>query len=238
MPDINDGIVRHIASYLDNHVYTAIPAEVIGVARFQEDSLIDVRPSINKLYEDRYYLSAPALLENVPVMFPSGGGGMISFPVAVGDTVLLVFNKYSIENWLEGTGGQITPEVARSFNQSDAVAITGLYPMANSLKPDPVDMEIKFNNSSLKFRSDESGNGLNLSTTGDINFSTDGVVAGTTSTTFSVTNDSDGVELVDILVQTLQAINDATTLTYYGPKPKIEQAAIQVLIDQLSTLKA
>lgn len=67
------------------------------------------------------------VLPSVPVIFPGGGGFRVTFPVAKGDTVLLVFTDRSLDLWLE-QGGEVDPIDLRRHHLSDAVAIPILHP--------------------------------------------------------------------------------------------------------------
>lgn len=66
----------------------------------------------------------PVLLR-VPVLFPSGGGVTLTFPIAVGDECLVVFNDRALDDWvLNGPGSP--PSSSRLHDLSDGIAIVGL----------------------------------------------------------------------------------------------------------------
>lgn len=69
------------------------------------------------------------IVQNVPVMFPGAGSNRLTFPIAIGDTMLLVFADSSLDKWL-ARGGEVDPEDDRHFDITDAVA----YP---SIERDP-----------------------------------------------------------------------------------------------------
>lgn len=77
------------------------------------------------------------VVTNVPVMFPGAGPWRLTFPIEVGDTVLLVFSSSSLDRWL-ARGGEVDPEDARHHHISDAVAITGLFDFAHVPSSAPV----------------------------------------------------------------------------------------------------
>ena len=94
--------------------------------------VIDAQPLIKETYAqtDGAEVSvALPLCQNVPVQFPGGGGMRITFPVAVGDTVLLVFGDRSRDSW-QVQGGLSDPLDARRHHLSDAYALLGFH--ANS----------------------------------------------------------------------------------------------------------
>lgn len=65
------------------------------------------------------------LLLKVPVLFPAGGGFVLTFPIAAGDECLVVFNDRELDNWL-ATGAGSTPTTPRAHSLSDGIAIVGL----------------------------------------------------------------------------------------------------------------
>ncbi len=89
------------------------------------------RASVKPLIQDGYYDEAGErqtdplpIVTDVPVAFQGSGTAFQSFPVSVGDTVLLVFCSSSIDKWLV-QGGEVDPEDDRRHHLSDAVAIPG-----------------------------------------------------------------------------------------------------------------
>ena len=62
------------------------------------------------------------VVANVPVCWPGGGGGFLTFPLAKGDSVLLVFSDRSLDRWLS-LGTEVDPVDVRMHHLSDAVAI-------------------------------------------------------------------------------------------------------------------
>lgn len=80
----------------------------------------------------------PPVVTDVPIMFPGSGSYRTTWPVAVGDTVLLVFSSSSLDRWLV-RGGEVDPEDDRHHNISDAVAIPGLFDFAHVPTTAPTD---------------------------------------------------------------------------------------------------
>ena len=151
--DIPDLIKRQVDSHIRQHVNTAIPAEVVDVSRLQSEQTIDVQPIINRVFEDAVVM-IPSVIYNVPVAFPTGNGGIMTFPIAVGDTVLVVFSMRSIEEWLDSDGSRQTPKDRRHHHRTDAIALPGLYTKSTNLSPHPDNVEIKFKNQSISLEPD------------------------------------------------------------------------------------
>lgn len=65
------------------------------------------------------------LILKCPVVFPSGGGFTLTFPVAEGDECLVVFADRGIDNWFVAGEGQ-QPASPRTHDINDAIAIVGI----------------------------------------------------------------------------------------------------------------
>lgn len=110
-------------------VHTALPAKVERYDATKQ--LVDVKPLV-KAYQlgedDVAQASALPVICNVPMVFPGAGGFRLTFPVQVGDTVLLLFGESSLDVWQESSGGRdVDPMDHRRHNLSDAIAIPGLH---------------------------------------------------------------------------------------------------------------
>lgn len=75
----------------------------------------------------------------VPVIFPRVGDMAVTFPVEVGARVLLVFCDVSLAEW-HGGDDVVEPVDARRHSLGWPVAIPGLYPDAEQLSSDPLDL--------------------------------------------------------------------------------------------------
>ncbi len=116
-----------IRSFMEE-VHTSMPGRVESYDA--EKQLIDVQPMVQQIITHEDGTTEPisfAVIPSVPVIFPSGGGFRMSFPITKGDYVLLCFSERSIEAW-KSNGGEVNPRDTRSFNLADAFAIPGLHP--------------------------------------------------------------------------------------------------------------
>jgi hypothetical protein len=102
---------------------------------------ISAQPLIKRGYTDetgeRIAERLP-IITGVPVVFPGGGGYRVTFPIAKGDTVLLIFSEASLDKWL-AHGGDVDPNDDRRHTLSDAIAIPGLRDFAHALDSAPTD---------------------------------------------------------------------------------------------------
>jgi len=84
-----------------------------------------------------------AAISNVPVQFPQGTGFSITYPLTVGDPVLLVFSERSLDEWLLTATPDNLNQDFRRFDISDAVAIPGVRPFVTpQTQVDPTAMVI------------------------------------------------------------------------------------------------
>lgn len=89
------------------------------------------RPLLDELGAVAQYEELP-VVPSVPVCFPRGGGFHVSFPLNVGDSVLLVMSECAIGEWQE-TGDVSEPADVRRHGLSGAFAIPGGYPLPKTI---------------------------------------------------------------------------------------------------------
>lgn len=108
-------------------IWTALPG-IINSIDFTSMTC-EVQPTIQGVVVDKdgnpQAVNLP-LVPDVPIVFPKGGGFLITMPLAVGDEVLLVFSCRDIDAWWQSGGIQQAME-ARMHDLSDAFAIPGPY---------------------------------------------------------------------------------------------------------------
>lgn len=71
-------------------------------------------------------------LQDVPVVFPRGGGATLTFPIKAGDECLIVFGCRSIDAWWQN-GGIQAPSDSRTHDLSDAFVLVGPMSQANKI---------------------------------------------------------------------------------------------------------
>jgi len=147
---LNEMLDNIIGSKLEDEVYTVLPGIVEDIDLLPTEQCETVRPTLNTVFNPDIVIESPVIYR-VPVVFPGGGGGFLTFPIQVGDPILLLFAKNSIDDWLLTDGkSTLTPKRPRSFNLSDAIAIPGLSTTSNNATPNATDVELKFKTLSLK----------------------------------------------------------------------------------------
>jgi hypothetical protein len=146
--DLFDTIQTHVDK-LQDRIYTSLPATVTSYKASEQsvDVTLDVR-LVNALTKEE---SPTTALRGVPVVFPAGGGGILSFPIKAGDKVLICFSKYSIDKW-KNKGAGVAGE-NRQHSISDAIAICGLFTQTSNLSPSDSDVELKFAGTTVSLKS-------------------------------------------------------------------------------------
>lgn len=132
-------IIRAQVSRVFDGVHTCMPGRVTSYdAATQEASVQPLFKNTRKLDNGDTKVDTLPVINHVPVVFPGAGAYSITFPVAKGDTVLLVFTEQSLDKWLVNDG-VVDPEGGRRFHISDAIAIPGLRSFRNALDEPPDD---------------------------------------------------------------------------------------------------
>ena len=139
-PTLSETIREAVAAGILD-VHTAIPARIERYDAATQKA--DCKPLVKRAYLDesgaRQVESLP-VIPGVPVMFPGAGGFRVTFPVAVGDTCLLVFSECSTDRWLSGSGQEVDPEFDHAHALADAVCILGLRPFGDALASTATDV--------------------------------------------------------------------------------------------------
>lgn len=176
------------------------------------------------------------VLTDVPVFVPSGGGGRMTFPVAAGDTCLLLFNDRDIDNWFQ-SGAAMPPNSPRMHSLSDGLAIVGFHGRANPIPDYSVtDLEIILAGGRVAIRSDGSvelssvlGGTVELTAAGDVNLTSANGSAMTLDAKVLVANASTDLRAVmDLLVTALTTLNGKT-----GPSAAVQIAAFQTAMQSI-----
>lgn len=119
-----EGLLKQYNSNSLKQIYTSMPGRVINVDL--EEQIADIQPLIEKVLPNEQTQAIQPIL-SVPIIFPASKNSQLSFPVSVGDTVLLVFCQRDIDNFKLGSERTHRPNTFRKLSVNDAVAIPGLF---------------------------------------------------------------------------------------------------------------
>jgi len=120
-------------------LHTALPGKIVKYDESTQKA--DVQPLIKERYTDESGAQQSRelpVIPSVPVQFPGAGGYRITFPVAVGDTGLIMFAEASLDKWLV-SGGTVNPADERRHDLTDAVFLPGLRDFGHALTSAPTD---------------------------------------------------------------------------------------------------
>lgn len=136
MSDIQDTLgaaFRDIIDHSLTDVHTSVPAQVVAYDAAAQT--VDVQPMVKRVIVDpdtrTELVESLPQVTGVPVAFPSGGGYMVTFPIAAGDYVLLAFSERPIDTWLS-SGNESDPGDLRHHDLSDAIAIPCIRPTSKA----------------------------------------------------------------------------------------------------------
>ncbi len=141
-----DVILAHIDIQLES-VFTTIPATVTSINKLKENK-ISVQPTINRVGTDSVSVEHP-ILPDLPIQWPSGGGGILTFPLKVGDDVLVVFSMRSIAELQLSSSGTVDPSDSRLHSLSDGYVIPSIHRQPNVLEVDTDNVTLNFNDASI-----------------------------------------------------------------------------------------
>jgi len=102
-------------------LHTALPAHVVEYSPATKRAT--VKPAIRLRLTNGSTLDR-ALIADVPVIHPSGGGYMVHLPLAAGDPVMLVFSARGIAKF-KSAFKLADPDLESRLSAKDAVAIPG-----------------------------------------------------------------------------------------------------------------
>lgn len=104
-------------------LWTALPGAVVAVNLARQT--VSVQPAVQGIITADDGSTQPVnlpLLVDVPIVWPRAGGFAFTFPVAIGDEVLVVFAARCIDAWWQN-GGIGAPVEPRMHDLSDAFAL-------------------------------------------------------------------------------------------------------------------
>ncbi len=142
-PSLEDVLQAAIRSELAR-VHVGFAARVVSYARVTQT--VTVQPIVRGRHRTAEDISESYILPQitrVPVAFPQGSGGSITWPLANGDTGLCVVMERSHDEWAATGNADCIPQDRRRFDLTDAVFYPGLSSPADPLtEVDPTAMVV------------------------------------------------------------------------------------------------
>lgn len=125
-PDKTEMLLSAMQSYMSG-VWTAMPG-IVASDLVPGKRTVTVQPAIRGQVQKRdgsFELVALPVLLDCPVVYPSGGGGTLTFPIKAGDECLVVFASRCIDGWWQLGDVQNQADM-RKHDLSDGFALVGV----------------------------------------------------------------------------------------------------------------
>ena len=133
-------VIREAFGNSLSNLHTSMPGSIVKY--YPETQEADVQPLLKLAYvneDGTEGVDELPVIQGVQVAFPRAGKFFMTFPLAKGDPVLLVFSERSLDEWSASSGKvPVDPVDLRMHDLSDAVAIPGCYPDTKPLQDDVV----------------------------------------------------------------------------------------------------
>lgn len=133
-PDLSE-VINAVVENRIIDLHTSMPAIIESFDA--STGRISASPAIRKKDTTGSPVTLP-IVNDIPVVYPQSVDSIFSFPLQIGDEVLLIFSERSLDSWKE-VGGIVDPEDRRKFNLSDAFAL----PLGRTQTVDSDKMQIK-----------------------------------------------------------------------------------------------
>lgn len=229
-PDLKQ-IVDERIGLKNERLNTFIPARIVSYDNKKQT--VTVRPVMYESDKDGVSRKF-ADIASVPVVFPSAGGGSLTFPIKAGDDCVVLFSQRDFSGWWVTNKVPSQSPTQRYHDYNDAIAIVGLTSKNNSLEASTENVELTFE--------DSSGSMLSK-----ITMKPDGVLVlenkdnakiTLTQDKFRIENDQE--ELLAILSEVIGLLGDPSqtrTNTAIGLMPLNNFSSFQALQTRLDKLK-
>ncbi len=129
-PELNELIKANILAIVDAR-HVSFPATVLVYDPVTQ--LCNVQPSV-RIYETVEGVDVPLLIPpclDCPVLFPTGGGYVIQWPLIAGDSVDVIVSSHDMDAWLTAGTPDTVPTSRRRGSLSDAKVWPGIRPKTN-----------------------------------------------------------------------------------------------------------
>lgn len=116
---------------LQGSIWTALPGFIVSFDPLK--MVAKVQPTIMARAQDRFGAFSNVklpILPDVPIIFPGGGGFVLTFPIKPGDECLVIIASRCIDSWWQSGGVQVQAEL-RMHDLSDGFAFVGPYSQPN-----------------------------------------------------------------------------------------------------------
>lgn len=127
-------------------VWTALPGFIDAYDPSTQTATVRTTVKAEVVGEDgaSTWVDLPQLI-HCPVLFSSGGGFTLTFPLVAGDECLVVFSSRCIDGWWQSSGSQQPPD-GRTHDLSDGFVLPGVRSQPKRLPVAPVTDGVELRN--------------------------------------------------------------------------------------------
>jgi hypothetical protein len=141
-PRLGD-VIRRISEGVVRGTRVAVPAHVVSYEADTRTASVQIEVADIVDGEEGPEVRTPAIINDVPVVFPGSGTTRIRWPLQSGDQVLLLFSSSPLDRWKvrRPPGPAVDPISRRHHHLTDAIAIPGIQTPGNNDGDDDVMIE-------------------------------------------------------------------------------------------------
>jgi hypothetical protein len=150
-------------------IWTAMPGIIASFDPAKMTCSVDIAITIKRQLPDESWqsLQIPTLLD-CPVIFPSGGGYTLTFPITVGDECLVIFANRCIDAWWQNGGVQPQWEF-RMHDLSDGFVLPGPHSQPRALaNVSTTNTEFRSDDGAVKVALQHSDNSVRITAPGGV----------------------------------------------------------------------
>ena len=162
---LEGGLLEGMLAALDgrqSEMWTALPGIIrkvnLAAMTVEVEPTVQIRRRVSWL-NTTTWVKIPMLVD-VPIIYPSGGGYTLTFPITPGDEALVIFASRCIDSWWQLGGVQVQAEL-RMHSLSDGFAIVGPRSQPRVLNPPPLA-------TAVELRSDDQASRIRIEASGKI----------------------------------------------------------------------
>jgi phage baseplate assembly protein V len=160
-------LIRSAMQSMRAGLWTAMPGRIVFYDSTANTATVQLGiRAVGRGESGRQSAVSIPVLPDVPIVFPHGGGATLTFPIAAGDEVLVVFASRCIDAWWQ-SGGEQLPFEPRMHDLSDGFAIPG--PMSQVKKISGIStatVQLRSDDGAAFVEIDPASHAVNVTTTG------------------------------------------------------------------------
>lgn len=187
-------------------LYTTMPGEIVSYDADNRRASVVLGIQMGVRGDDGEVTAKDRpIIHHAPVVFPSGGGFDLRWPLEKGDKVMVHFSMRCMDDWLD-TGRRLPPRFPWKHDINDAIVVPGLTPFSEA-SSGPSDEMVLEHESGIKIRLTAAG---------------------------KVAIEKGGVELLDLVEQLMTQttlLADSKVATLLGPQVLSNGVAVSQAIN-------